>query len=219
VILFFEGPDGSGKTTLLTRLADALPAHGLRPVTTPALWIFIDPVATPEDFAAWVTTSPGDEVARHLLQAMTRRIDALATKATRDADHMTVKLVDRGPKTVLCSALAHMTARDVGDDDPARARRGLTEHERELDMALKRLASVERLLAIELRPPDVDLMIGRLSKTERLNEGYIQYLDKLRTGFDQIPCHERIAHEVLPAEREIDRNVDAGLSWLPVQRR
>lgn len=218
MILFFEGPDGSGKTTLLTRLTDALPAHGLRPVTTPALWTFIDPVATPADFAAWVTTSPGDEVARHLLQAMTRRIDALAPR-TPDPGRMTVRLVDRGPKTVLCSALAHTTARDVGDDDPTRLRLGLAEHERELDIALERLASVERLLAIELRPPDVDLMISRLSKTEQLNESYLQYLDILRTGFDQIPCPEHMAHKVLPAEREADRNVDAVLSWLPVQTR
>jgi molybdopterin-guanine dinucleotide biosynthesis protein len=217
VILFFEGPDGSGKTTLLTRLADALPAHGVRPITAPALWTFIDPVATPEDFAAWVTTSAGDEVARHLLRAMTRRIDALAPR-TPDPGRMTVRLVDRGPKTVLCSARAHAAARDV-DRDPTRSRHGLAQYERELNAALQRLGSLEQLVAIELRLPDVDLMISRLSKTERLNESYIQYLDKLRTGFNQIPCHERIAHEVVPAESEVDRNLDAVLSWLSLRTR
>lgn len=213
MILFFDGPDGSGKSTLLSRVAAAAPAHGLHPVVAPPLWTFVEPIAAPEDFAPWVTRTPAVEVARHLLDAMSRRIEALVDHDLPHTGSPVVKLVDRGPRTVLCSALAH-TATTEMDGVPTGRNRDLDEGRRGLDAMLTRLASVDALFGVELRPPGVSLTIERLSELEHLTGRYIEYLGTLARAFEQVPRHRHVTQLVLPAERTVDRNTSAVIRWL-----
>ncbi|WP_431884239.1 hypothetical protein [Micromonospora gifhornensis] len=106
MIVFIDGPDGSGKSTLVARLGPALVTHGRTVTHAPPLWSYLNEMSAPEEFAPWVRTTPGIEIAHALLEAKTRRIESLITTAgTRRAHDVT--LVDRGPKTEICSARAH----------------------------------------------------------------------------------------------------------------
>jgi hypothetical protein len=214
MILFLDGPDGAGKTTLLDRVARAAPDLGLTPVVAPALWTYIEPIRTPDDFAAWVTTTPGAEIAWHLIDAMRRRLDALAHAATTAGPATTLRLVDRGPKTVVCSAVAHIAASQT----PASASSPVSAIDQALrafDTTLARLAAVETITTVELHPPDLSLLLRRLRPDERSNPAYTDYLAHLCRRFEDPTLHFTAAATLhLPAEHEPETNLANTLAHL-----
>jgi thymidylate kinase len=120
VIAFVDGIDGTGKSTLINGLLDEFAQEGAPAILAPPLWTFLDPISSPEQFGPWVQDTSGAEVGRHLLLAMTHRVDKLrADVAHKVIDHGAVILVDRGPKTVVCSGRAHADTgrRDESHDD------------------------------------------------------------------------------------------------------
>ncbi|MFD6754955.1 DEAD/DEAH box helicase family protein [Micromonospora gifhornensis] len=184
MIVFIDGPDGSGKSTLIASLGPALLAHGCPVTHAPPLWTYLNNLSAPEDFAPWVRTTPGIQIAQALLEAKTRRIKSLITTAgTRHAHG--VMLVDRGPKTVICSALAHHKTGIPAPDSPQLPDPTTDQHRTRLEQHLRHLSTVEACMSIELRPPKrpngLDVILTRLSKREELSSPYVRYLNVLCT--------------------------------------
>jgi thymidylate kinase len=96
-IVSIEGVDSSGKSTLCKR-TQAL--FGLDRVEILRIDPFL-PAAITENFAAWVCSVPGEEIAHTLLHASTLR-----RKAIQDVTKPII-LLDRGPWSVAASARAH----------------------------------------------------------------------------------------------------------------
>jgi hypothetical protein len=184
MIAFIDGPDGSGKSTLIAHLHPALAAQGLAVTHAPPLWTYLDELVTPEDFGPWARTTPGIQIAQALLAAMTRRIAWLTTTADTRCRH-DVALVDRGPKTVICSALAHLKTGKPPPDNTRLPCLSADQHRAQLERHVRHLAAVEPCMSIELRLPNqpegLDLIIARLSKSEEPLPPYVRYLDALRT--------------------------------------
>ncbi len=65
VVVFADGVDGAGKTTLLNLLSESLHQACL----APPLWQYLQPIASPDAFPGWVTTTEPARVAVELLQA------------------------------------------------------------------------------------------------------------------------------------------------------
>lgn len=104
MILFVDGIDGTGKSTLVARLLDDLARLRTPAVVAPPLWTFLEPISAPEDFGPWVRATPGGEVGRHMVKAMTQRVERLHADST--GGRQAIVLVDRGPRTVASSARA-----------------------------------------------------------------------------------------------------------------
>ncbi|MGC5033951.1 AAA family ATPase [Micromonospora sp. DT229] len=181
MIVFIDGPDGSGKSTLIAHLAPALVAHGRTVAHAPPLWTYLNELSAPEDFAPWVRTTTGSQIAHALLEAKTRRIQWLITTAARLAQD--VVLVDRGPKTVICSALAHHKTGIPLPNDPQLPYPSTDQNRAQLEQHVHRLAAFEACTSIELRLPEqpggLDVILPRLSQREELPPSYVGYLDAL----------------------------------------
>ncbi|QOC90857.1 DEAD/DEAH box helicase family protein [Micromonospora craniellae] len=214
MIVFIDGPDGSGKSTLIANLGRALVAHGRTVTHAPPLWTYLNELSAPEDFGPWVRTTPGVQIAHALLEAKTRRIESLITTAgTRGARD--VVLVDRGPKTVICSALAHQKTGIPSPDDPRLRSPSTGQHRARLEQHVRHLVAVEACMSIELRPPEqpagLDLILTRLSQREELPPSYVRYLKALVAGM------ATSSYTVLPllpldATAGIAVNTEAGLT-------
>ncbi|GAB3860665.1 hypothetical protein GCM10029963_63920 [Micromonospora andamanensis] len=182
MIVFIDGPDGSGKSTLIAHLAPALVAHGRTVTHAPPLWTYLNELSAPEDFAPWVRTTPGIQIAHALLEAKARRIESLITTAGSRRAHGVV-LVDRGPKTVICSALAHHKTGMPSPDDPRLRPPSTGQHRARLEQHIRHPGAVEACMSIELRLPDqpggLDLILTRLSQREELPPSYVRYLKAL----------------------------------------
>lgn len=180
MIVFVDGPDGSGKTTLISGLHRELLRAGRSAVLAPALWKFIDEIDRPEAFATWVIGRPGTEVASALIHAMDARLLWLkdSTDRRRIGD---IVLVDRGVRTVVCSARAHIQSE--GRADPPAALASLSEQATRLVNQLPALAVAEPCLAVEIRMPSpgiaFDLITKRLTQREELSSQYLRYLQRL----------------------------------------
>lgn len=180
MIVFVDGPDGSGKTTLVSGLHRELLRAGHNAVLAPALWKFIDEIDRPEAFAEWVIGRPGFEVAGALIHAMSARLLWLkeSTDRRRIGD---IVLVDRGVRTVICSARAHIQGGD-GTELPA-GLVSLNEQATCLANQLPALAAAEPCLGVEIRMPSpsiaFDLITERLTKREELSPQYLRYLQCL----------------------------------------
>ncbi|MGC5052827.1 AAA family ATPase [Micromonospora sp. DT48] len=214
MIVFIDGPDGSGKSTLIDNLAPALVAHGRTVTHAPPLWTYLNELSAPEDFAPWARTTPGIQIAHALLEAKTRRIEWLITTAGTRRAHDVV-LVDRGPKTVICSALAHHKTGIPSPDDPRLRPPSNGQHRARVEQHIRHLVAVEACMSMELRLPeqsaDLDLVLGRLAKREELTSTYVRYLTALVAEMAAFSC------TVLPllpldAAAGIAANTEAGLT-------
>jgi hypothetical protein len=174
MIVFIEGPDGSGKTTLTTGLSQELAKLELRTAICRPLWQFLPFLDRPESFAAWVITTPGEEVGQALLSAMTAQIALIAEQCSSGR----IVLVDRGPTTVECSARAHA--------GPAAATATfITAHEELQRHMLSLTASTDcRAVHLTTSGSQSDLR-RRLSADETITSRYSTYLAALNENFRQ----------------------------------
>ncbi|MFV2103685.1 hypothetical protein [Micromonospora sp. LOL_024] len=214
MIVFIDGPDGSGKSTLIANLGPVLVAHGRTVTHAPPLWTYLDELSAPEDFGPWARTTPGIQIAHALLEAKTRRIEWLITTAEARPARGVV-LVDRGPKTVICSALAHHKTGIPAPDDPRLRSPSTGQHRARLEQRVRHLVAVEACMSIELRLPEqpggLDLILARLSQREELPPSYVRYLKAL------VAEMATFSYTVLPllpldATAGITVNTEAGLT-------
>ncbi|MEW2386047.1 hypothetical protein AB0873_28700 [Micromonospora sp. NPDC047707] len=165
MIIFVDGIDGSGKTTLIRHLATALNRSGTEAAVSSPLWRYLPTIAAPEQFASWVVSTPGVEVAEALILAMIDRLDDFRSlSVAQDRVH----LVDRGPKTVYASARAHAHERRTAFEP-------LREH---LAASVRALADVQPCMAIELGEGKEALQVAlpRLTSSQTVTPGYLGYL-------------------------------------------
>ncbi|GAA4243176.1 hypothetical protein [Dactylosporangium darangshiense] len=175
--VFVDGVDGAGKTTMIRELAQSLPTvHIADP-----LWRYLPAVTVPTDFAAWVTSTSAAEVATALIDAYIHRLDDIRWRLESTGPD-TVVLVDRGPRTIAASALAHVTTRDSPDTTP------------DLGPALKRLRNALRevvhsddCITVELRVTRYQAILHRLSNNERADPRYLRYLSAFLQQFKAEP--------------------------------
>jgi hypothetical protein len=215
VIIFLDGVDGAGKSTLINRLHDTLSNTGIECMLAPPLWTFLRPIDAPEEFAPWVHETAGHEIAQHLLTAMSRRIDKLATDIAHGiiGTNATV-LVDRGPKTVTCSARAHAaTGARANPHRAAPLGRTLDASTRRVRIRVSALGHAAKLAAIELRYEQPQHMIDRLSQVEEITPSYQQYLHVLHHELGTAGSSSGSPTLHLPATSDLDTNVAAALAW------
>ncbi|MEU5945942.1 hypothetical protein ABZ793_10315 [Micromonospora sp. NPDC047465] len=177
MIIFVDGIDGSGKTTLIRHLAAALNSTGTEAAVSSPLWRYLPTIAAPEQFASWVLSATGMEVAEALIGAMIDRLDDLRGLSF---GQNRMHLVDRGPKTVYASALAH-----------ARERHAALELLRKrLAVSVRALTDVQPCTAIELGEGDgaLQVTLPRLTLSQTVPPGYLRYLRsfarEMHTGGD-----------------------------------
>ncbi|MEV1013247.1 hypothetical protein AB0I89_22175 [Micromonospora sp. NPDC049801] len=170
MIIFVDGIDGSGKTTLIGHLAAALNRSGAEAVVSSPLWRYLPTIAAAEQFASWVVSTTGLDVAEALITAMIDRLDDLRDLSVAQ-DH--VHLVDRGPKTVYASARAHAYERRTAIE-PLRER---------LATSVRALTDVHPCVAIELGDGVEALRtaLPRLTSSQTVTPGYLGYLQALAT--------------------------------------
>ncbi|MCG5467048.1 hypothetical protein MED01_006098 [Micromonospora sp. MED01] len=176
MILFVDGIDGSGKTALVRHLHETLGSADIDTYVAEPLWRHLTPITAPEQFGPWVTSSSGTEVAIALVRAMIGRINSLRRGGEK---HTRVHLVDRGPKTVYASALAHAGGHhtELGD---------LREL---LANAVRALQETQPCKAVELGAEDaLGVALPRLAKIQAVSPQYLRYLrtfaEEMRTGSD-----------------------------------
>lgn len=215
MILFVDGVDGTGKSTLIEGLLDRLAASGTPAVLAPPLWISLTPINQPEEFAPWVRRTRGIEVARQLLAGMCRRVDKLKADLIHGiARAETLVGADRGPKTTVCSALAHAAigdgeTRPDGGDEPS-----LSECIDTLENRVARLTASTEVAAVELIHGTPDLVLRRLAPLEKLSPNYERYL---RVFADQMATAlpwPGIRSLNLPADADLESNISSTLAWV-----
>ena len=199
MLLFVDGVDGSGKTTLIRHLATELDENGADAHVVPPLWRYLDAITTPEQFEPWVTSADGPEIAIALLNAMTGRMQHVRDQPIRASS---VQLIDRGPKTVCASALAHLATRS--------ATRGCVDSavERLADM-VNSLSATNRCHAFEFpaEPRDADILARRLKKLQPVSIPYAAYLDALRREMHSMPAWPGLPSNYLGIDDTICENV------------
>lgn len=209
MIVFIEGPDGSGKSTLIARLRILLSESGRQVLLAPALWTFLEPITAPGEFGPWVRAVPGTDVAFALLAAMAERVRSLA--ALTSAQDQSVVLVDRGPVTVTCSALAHAkTGRPSGNPSAQ-----LQEACEALRQQVSSLTAAAPCRSVQLRlPTGPKLVITRLSALEDLSASYTRYLRVLCAELATARPQPGMQVLVLDADASIEMNTAAAVAWL-----
>jgi hypothetical protein len=211
-----DGIDGSGKTTLIERLLDRLAASGSPAVLAPPLWVSLAPIAEPEDFARWVRCTPGVEVARHLLEGMCRRVDKLRADVVHGiARPDTLVVADRGPKTTVCSALAHAATGGGDASDPCMGgQRSLPECIDVLEGHVAGLTASTRVAAVELIHGTPDLALRRLAPLEELSADYELYLRAFADRMATALPWPGIRSLNLPADSDPGSNLSSTLDWV-----
>jgi hypothetical protein len=215
MILFVDGVDGSGKSTLIEGLLDRLAASGTPAVLAPPLWISLTPINQPEEFASWVQRTPGIEVARHLLAGMCRRVEKLKADVVHGiARAETLVVADRGPKTTVCSALAHAATGDGETQPGSTDGPSLSECIDTLAERIACLTASTGVAAVELIHGTQDLLLRRLAPLEELSPDYERYLrafsDQMTTAipWPGIRCLN------LPADADLESNISSTLDWV-----
>ncbi|WP_157745752.1 hypothetical protein [Micromonospora purpureochromogenes] len=170
MIIFVDGIDGSGKTTLIRHLAAALNRSGTEAAAFSPLWRYLPTIAAPEQFASWVVSTTGMEVAEPLIGAMIERLDDLRGLSV---GQNRVHLVDRGPKTVYASARAHASERRAALE-PLRKR---------LAVSVRALNHVQPCMAVELGEGEEALKVAlpRLTSSQTVTPRYLRYLRSFAT--------------------------------------
>jgi hypothetical protein len=215
MILFVDGVDGSGKSTLIEGLLDRLAALGNPAVLAPPLWISLTTIKEPEEFAPWVQRTPGTDVARHLLSAMCRRVDKLrADLAHGIARAETLVIADRGPKTTVCSALAHASTGDPEDRPDRNHEPSLAECIDSLEGRVACLAATTRVGAIELIHRTPELVLRRLAALEELTPEYERYLRAFADQMTTALPWTGIRWLGLPADADLAANIASALAWV-----
>lgn len=196
MIVFVEGLDGSGKSTLITHLAPLLARSGRAVRVATPLWTFLPTIRAPSDFGPWVQDTSGEEVAVALLDAMTRRVAALGVSRLNCNE---IVLVDRGPKTVLCSARAHL---QTGLHAPGRMTPSVQVRQDRLEEQVTGLATMTHLRSIEFSVPrDLATLLRRLTVAERASAAYLRYVRAL--------SHEMASTDFrVPSERRWRLSID-----------
>ncbi|MEV6598853.1 hypothetical protein AB0M36_18615 [Actinoplanes sp. NPDC051346] len=200
MIIFVDGVDGSGKTTLIRHLAKTLTCIGEDVHITPALWRYLSTITTPDQFEPWVTTADGADVAIKMLEAMTRRVRHLQHEATQDHSFY---LVDRGPKTVHASAVAHLSGPQVtaGRLGPAVGR---------MTDAIADLAGTTRCQAVEIRAEleDADILWRRLEALQSISRPYQTYLNAFLRQMISSPAWPGIPSTSLAVNDTLQGNLE-----------
>jgi hypothetical protein len=215
MILFVDGVDGSGKSTLIDGLIDQLAAHGVPAVLAPPLWTFLTPLAGPDDFAEWVLRTPGVEVAKQLLAAMCRRVDRLRADLARGSIHTgTLVIADRGPKTVMCSALAHASTGRASGEPATHTGPLLSDWVSAVEGRVTCLAASATVSAVELIHGTTEFMLNRLSPLEELTSAYGRYLRAFSDEMTTSPAWPGIPWLALPADAAVASNVASVEAWV-----
>jgi len=214
VILFVDGIDGTGKSTLVARLLDDVARLGTPAVVAPPLWTFLEPISAPEDFGPWVRATPGGEVGRHLVKAMTHRVETL--HADSIGGPQAIVLVDRGPRTVACSARAQART-GARSEHPDRSVFGTAQ--RLLEQRVADLLAAVPAVSVELRHHgQFDLVLRRLAAFEQLTQRYLDYLHVFADEMTSSPDWPSVPRVALDAGARVDANADACLAWLKERR-
>jgi hypothetical protein len=214
LILFVDGVDGSGKSTLVDGLLDLLVAQGTPAVHAPPLWTYLTALGSPDDFAGWVLRTPGVEVARQLLSAMSRRVDTLrASLAQGRAATGAVVVADRGPKTVVCSALAHAsTGRAAESATPTGPT--VADCVSALEGRVMCLAANATVAAVELLHRDLHVVLNRLAPLEAVSPAYERYLRAFSDEMTTAAAWPGVPWMAIPADAEVASNVASVEAWV-----
>lgn len=215
LILFVDGVDGSGKSTLIDGLLDRLAAQGTPAVQAPPLWTFLTALARPDDFAGWVLRTPGIEVARQLLSAMTRRVDTLrANLAHGGGATGAVVVADRGPKTVVCSALAHASTGRTTAESAAPTGPTVADSVSALEGRVMCLAASATVAAVELLHGDLHVVLNRLAPIEAVSPAYERYLRAFSDEMTTAAAWPGVPWMAVPAVAEVASNVASVGAWV-----
>jgi thymidylate kinase len=215
MIVFVDGVDGSGKSTLIQRMLIDLRAQA-RPVSLASpLWKFLEHISAPQDFAPWVEATAGLEVARALLASMAKRIDSLAKLSTEPSRRTMVVLVDRGPKTVLCSALAHIRTGIPVPNVTQEDEMSVEHHRTLLAEQITRLLAVNACVSVELHlNGQAERIFKRLAQLESLSPAYLRYLHTFADEMQSVDRWPGLPSLPLSATDSVDYNVAQVTSWL-----
>ena len=210
MILFVDGIDGTGKSTLIDHLLVQM-AREEAPVTlAPPLWKYLATLARAEEFAGWVRFTPGVEIAQHLLAGMCRRLDDIGSKLANGAiSSDTLVLVDRGPKTVACSAWAHAST----GQGPCGARDSLADDVRALEGRTTCLTASATVSAVELVHPAADLILDRVRQSEEVTPDYERYLRAFADRMTMAGPWPGLVRLALAADGDIASNVRGARAW------
>ncbi|MFJ1537554.1 hypothetical protein ACIODS_03320 [Micromonospora chalcea] len=201
-----DGIDGSGKTTLIRHLAAALNRSGAGASVSSPLWRYLPTIAAPEQFASWVLSTTGKDIAEALIRAMIDRLDDLRD-LSRGQDR--VYLVDRGPKTVYASARAHARQPHAALE-PLRKR---------LAVSVQALNDVQPCTAIELGKKGENALkvaLPRLESSQTVTPRYIKYLRSLATEMHTAGDWPGLPTQPLDASSPIELNCAAVIESLRV---